>query len=286
MDVLGLDGERVAAGGGDPCGLGEQAEDAGIAFAGFGEQVGGGRVKDFALESGAGDVPVEVGGDVLAGEFDEPCGGADAGEEGALDGEAQAAEEVVVAEKDHGHGTAASASGSQKQADFFECGGGVVLGVVEDEHEGDGFEFGEVFFQKQEVAGALEAGAFTEFGEQDFQDSCGREVGVGNEQRQEAFGFEAGDPAFEECAFAGARGAGQEHEAAQGGCGVEQFEGFAVTACGEELRGFFVRRKGCAVQAPCAQEVFEGVWALLLWWWRGKVSAHGWSSFGGCGGCC
>jgi hypothetical protein len=32
--------------------------------------------------------------DVLAGEFDEPCGGADAGEEGALDGEAQAAEEV------------------------------------------------------------------------------------------------------------------------------------------------------------------------------------------------
>ena len=28
MDVLGLDGERVAAGGGDPCGLGEQAEDA------------------------------------------------------------------------------------------------------------------------------------------------------------------------------------------------------------------------------------------------------------------
>ncbi len=42
--MVGLDGERTAAGGGNPCGSGEQAEDAGIAFAGFGEHVGGGLV--------------------------------------------------------------------------------------------------------------------------------------------------------------------------------------------------------------------------------------------------
>ena len=29
------------------------------------------------------------------------------------------------------------------------------MSVVEDEHEGDGFEFGEMFFQEQEVGGAL-----------------------------------------------------------------------------------------------------------------------------------
>jgi len=58
VDVLGLDGERSAVGGVEPCGLGEQ--------------VGGSGVEDIALESGTGDVPVEVAGDVLAGEFDEP----------------------------------------------------------------------------------------------------------------------------------------------------------------------------------------------------------------------
>ena len=98
VDMVGLDGERTAAGGGDPCGLGEQAEDAEIAFAGLGEHVGGGGVEDVAVEAGAGDVPVEVAGDVFERQFDESCGGADACEEGALDREAQAAKEVVVAE--------------------------------------------------------------------------------------------------------------------------------------------------------------------------------------------
>lgn len=55
------------------------------------------------------------------------------------------------------------------------------------------FEFGEVFFQEQEVGGALEAGAFAELGGQDFEDSCGREAGLGDEQQQEAFGCETGD---------------------------------------------------------------------------------------------
>ena len=116
VDMVGLDGERSAAGGGDPGGLGEEAEDAGIAFAGFGEHVEGGGIEDVALESGARQVPVEVSGDVFAREFRESRRGADAGEEGALDGEAQAAEKVVVAEEDHGHGASPSASGSQKQA--------------------------------------------------------------------------------------------------------------------------------------------------------------------------
>jgi hypothetical protein len=98
VDVLGPDGERAIVGGGDPGGLGEQAEDAGIAFAGFCEHVGGGRAEDVAVEAGAGDVPVEVAGDVFERQFDESCGGADACEEGALDREAQAAKEVVVAE--------------------------------------------------------------------------------------------------------------------------------------------------------------------------------------------
>jgi len=170
------------------------------------------------------------------------------------------------------------------------------LGVVEDEHEGDGFEFGEMFFQEQEVGGALEAGTFAELGEQDFEDSCGREAGLGDEQRQEAFGFETGDPAFEERAFAGAGVAAQEHEAAQGCGGVEQLEGFAVAGSGEDLRGFFVGRKGGTVHTPGAQEVFEGMRALLWRFssafddsgvgWRGGFSAHSWSSVGGCGVCC
>ena len=84
MDVLGLDGERVAAGGGDPCGLGEQAEDAGIAFAGFGEQVGGGRVEDFALDTFG--VGAAVVGD---GDFVDACAGAgDLGDDLGLDAEA------------------------------------------------------------------------------------------------------------------------------------------------------------------------------------------------------
>jgi len=46
VDVLGLDGERSAAGGVEPGGLGEQ--------------VAGGWIEDFALEAGAGDVPVDL----------------------------------------------------------------------------------------------------------------------------------------------------------------------------------------------------------------------------------
>ena len=98
VDMGGLDGERTAAGGVDPRGLREKAEDAGIAFAGFGEHVGGGGVEDVAVETGAGHVPFEVAGDVFERQFDESCGGADAGKEGALDREAQAPKEVVVAE--------------------------------------------------------------------------------------------------------------------------------------------------------------------------------------------
>lgn len=157
------------------------------------------------------------------------------------------------------------------------------MGVVEDENKGYWFEFGEVFFQEQEIGGALEAGAFAELGEQDFEDSCGREAGLGDEQRQEALGFETGHPAFEERAFAGARVTGQEHESSQGGCGVQQVEDFGVRACGEELRGFVVGRKGGALEAPDAHEVFQGVCTLL---WRVGFSAHSWNSVGGCGVCC
>jgi hypothetical protein len=68
VDVIGFDAGRRSAGGGDPCGAGEEVESAGVALAGFGEQIDGGAGEDFAIESGAGEVPVEVGGDFLAGQ--------------------------------------------------------------------------------------------------------------------------------------------------------------------------------------------------------------------------
>src|SRR5690606_8006913 len=91
VDVVGFDGERVLAGGGKPGGLGQEAEGARVAFAGFGQQIDGRGSEDVAVESGAGDVPVEVGGDVFAWQWSQGGGGTDAAEQGPLDAQAQAA---------------------------------------------------------------------------------------------------------------------------------------------------------------------------------------------------
>jgi hypothetical protein len=146
-------------------------------------------------------MPVEVGGDVLAGQGVELVGGADAAEEGALDGESQAAEQVVVAEQDEGERAAGSASEAQEHAQFLQGGGGVVLRVVEYEHEGHGLDVGEVFFECEQVGAAFEAGAFAELGEKDFEHAGGRERGLGDEQRQVGLGFEPAHPGFEQRAF-------------------------------------------------------------------------------------
>ena len=61
------------------------------------------------------------------------------------------------------------------------------MSVVEDEDEGDGVELGEVFFEDEEVGTALEARAFAEFGQEDFEDTGGGKRGLSDEQGQEAF---------------------------------------------------------------------------------------------------
>ena len=108
-------------------------------------------------------------------------GGADPAEQGALDGEPQTAEQVVVAKQDKGKRAAAPDSESQEHAQFLEGGRGVILGVVEDEHESAGFDVGEVFFEGEQVGAAFEPGTFAELGEQDFEDAGGRECRLGDE---------------------------------------------------------------------------------------------------------
>lgn len=94
MDVIGMDGGGSAAGGGEPGGLGQKVEGAGVALAGFGKQVDGGGFDNVAFQSRAADLPVEVGGDVLAGQGKERGGGADAREDGSLNRESQTAKEA------------------------------------------------------------------------------------------------------------------------------------------------------------------------------------------------
>jgi fatty acid desaturase len=67
VDVLGSDFEGGGSGGVQPGGLGEEAEDAGVALAGFGEQVDGGGGENVAIQACTRDVPVEVRGDLFAG---------------------------------------------------------------------------------------------------------------------------------------------------------------------------------------------------------------------------
>jgi len=278
VDMVGFDGERVLAGGGEPGGLGQEAKGSRVAFAGFGQQIDSGGSEDVAVESGAGDVPVEVRGDVFAGQRSQGSGGTDATEQGALDAEAQAAQQVVVAQHDEGKGTAVSAAQAEEEAKFFEGRAGVVLGVVKDEHEGDGFEVGEVFFQQEQVGGAFEPGAFAEFGQEDFEDAGGGQRGLGDEERQEPFGFEPGEPGLEQRAFACAGAAGQHHDAAQGGGGVQKTKGFAVGGAGKEFVCFVVGSKGRAAQPPGAQQIVEGGGFGQT---GGGFSAHSWFPGGG-----
>jgi hypothetical protein len=127
----GLGSERTVAGGGEPLGLREKSKDAQVAFAGYGEHFDGGGCEDAPLQTRAGYAAVEVAGDVFARQFRESGGGADAGKGGALDAQTQAAKEVVVTGQDRGHGASPSASGAQEQAQFFQSGGGIILGGVE-----------------------------------------------------------------------------------------------------------------------------------------------------------
>ena len=76
------------------------------------------------------------------------------------------------------------------------------MSVVEDEDEGDGVELGEVFFEDEEVGTALEARAFAEFGQEDFEDTGGGKRGLSDEQGQEAFWLQRGHATFEYGAFA------------------------------------------------------------------------------------
>jgi hypothetical protein len=55
--------------------LGQEVEGSRVAFAGFGEEIDGGGREDLAVESGAADVPVDAGGDLLAGQRQELVGG-------------------------------------------------------------------------------------------------------------------------------------------------------------------------------------------------------------------
>jgi hypothetical protein len=47
--------------------LGEKVESSQVAFTGFGEKINGGWGEDLAVESGACEMPVEVGCDILSG---------------------------------------------------------------------------------------------------------------------------------------------------------------------------------------------------------------------------
>ena len=155
----------------------------GLPSAGLGEQVDGGGLEDVAIQSGAADLPVEVGGDRGRGE-----GGSTAvalmREKRARWTERRRLPSRYSSPSEHeGEGAALAAAETQEHADFLQGGSRVVLGVVEDEHEGERVDVGEVFFEHEEVGAALEAGALAELGEQDFEHAGGRERGLGDEQR-------------------------------------------------------------------------------------------------------
>ena len=147
VDVLGFDGGGGGTSSDEPCGLGEEVEGSGIAGACFGKKVECGGSDNVTLESGTTDLPLEVGGDGFAGQRLEVEGCADAREQRALDGKAHAFEQVFIAAKNEGEGGALLAAEAKEHADFIEGWGGVVLGIIEHEHEGDGVHVGEMFFQ-------------------------------------------------------------------------------------------------------------------------------------------
>jgi hypothetical protein len=153
------------------------------------------------------------------------------------------------------------------------------LGVVEDEDEGGGIEIGQVFFEDEQVGAALEAWAFAEFGQEDFEDAGGGKRSLGDEQGQKAFWLQGGHPVFEHGAFARAWGPGQEHDAAEGGSGVHEGEDFAVGRADEDLTGFFLGGKGGTAQTPGAQKVIERGRRFG----SGRISVHSFGPGGGFG---
>ena len=132
MDVLRKDLLGLLSSGGEPGGLGEQIEGSGIALGGLGQQVDGGGLEDVAIQAGPAEVPAEVAGEQLAWQRGELVGGADAREQGALDREAKAAQEVLVTEEHESKGVAPGCAETEEEADFLQGRGGIVLGVVED----------------------------------------------------------------------------------------------------------------------------------------------------------
>ena len=119
-----------------------------------------------------------------------------------MDGKPEGAQKIFVTEEDESESAAGAAAESEQHADFLEGRAWIVLSVVEDEDEGDGVELGEVFFEDEEVGTALEARAFAEFGQEDFEDTGGGKRGLSDEQGQEAFWLQRGHPTFEYGAFA------------------------------------------------------------------------------------
>ena len=86
-------------------------------------------------------------------------------------------------------------------------GGGVSAsgdepGGLGEEVEGNRVELGEVFFEDEQVGAALEARAFAELGQDDFEDAGDGKRGLSDEQGQEAFWLQRGHPTFEHGAFA------------------------------------------------------------------------------------
>ena len=131
MDMAGFDGGCARTGGGEPGSLGKEIDGAQVAVTGFGEEIYRGGSEDIAGEAGAVDVPVEVGGNVLAWQGMELVDGADATEDGALNREPQAFEQVIVPEQDEGEGAALTAPKAQEHAEFLQGRCGVVLRIVE-----------------------------------------------------------------------------------------------------------------------------------------------------------
>ena len=151
MEMSRSNGGGLVPAGFDPSHPRQQIKRAWQAFAGSGEQVEGCGFEAWAINADLMEGMVKIEGDLLAIQWRETEGGADAGIQGPLRLEPEGVEEIGIADEDQGEDRTAREIQPEQEADFFKRPRAVDLGFVKHEDWEEAVELTQCLFEQDEV---------------------------------------------------------------------------------------------------------------------------------------
>lgn len=151
--------------------------------------------------------------------------------------QAQAVQEVVVADEDQGEGGFGGQVEAQQEADLLQGGVAVELGLVEDDHQLALIELAQGGLDALEIALAAKALGLPELVGQGGQETTAAQAGLGQADGQEDPGIELPEPLAGEGGLADAIGAGEQEHTLEGGRLLEMTPHALEGGCVEPVQG-------------------------------------------------